>query len=95
VIEGLSLHHPLRASTAAPLIEPTLELLEEARRTGDILLPKRWADATLHGHRSGQAAAAVRHFLGTRPDAYPASLQRLVLVASDLLFRIVEGVVKP
>jgi aminopeptidase N len=69
-------------------------LLEEVKRTGDIFLPRRWVDAILVGHRSGEAAQTVRAFLDSRRAAYPVALRRMVLASADSLFRIVDGVVK-
>jgi aminopeptidase N len=95
VVEALGwLHHPLRSEPAVPLIAPSLELLEEAKRTGDIFLPRRWADATLAGHRSVEAAGAVRTFLDSRPPSYPPALRRVVLAGADLLFRSADRTVK-
>ena len=88
VIDGLRwLHHPLRAASAQPWIEPGLDLLEELRRTGDIFLPTRWLDAMLSGHRSAAAAETVRRFLATRPAGYPIAMTRMILASADLLFR--------
>lgn len=98
VVEGLRwLHHPLRQAHARTLIRPGLDLLAEVQRTADIFLPKRWADATLGGHASPEAAAIVRAFLDSRAPTYPVALHRLVLQASDLLFRAatVRGVSPP
>jgi len=80
------LHHPLRAETAEKHITPSLELLEEIQRTGDIFFPKRWLDATLGGHSSATAAEAVRSFLEARPD-YPERLRGKILQSTDGLFR--------
>jgi aminopeptidase N len=90
VLQGLGyLHHPLRRDHAARFILPSLELLEEIQRTGDIFFPARWAGATLGGHTSPEAAGEVRAFLDTRPD-YPFRLRLKILQAADPLFRAVE-----
>jgi aminopeptidase N len=61
VLEAMSyLHHPLRADQSRHLVVPALQMVREIRDTGDIFFPKRWADATLGGHRSAEAAADVR-----------------------------------
>lgn len=87
VIEALSyLHHPLRAVSSERFIRPSLELLEEIQRTGDIFFPKRWLDVTLSGHSSPNAAAVVRAFLAERPDLPPRLRQKL-LQSADPLFR--------
>lgn len=87
------LHHPLRAGHAVQFITPSLELLEEIQRTGDIFFPKSWLDATLWGHNSPAAASMVRDFLESRP-AYPRRLREKTLQSADMLFRaerIVHG----
>ncbi len=87
VLEGLSyLHHPLRAGGAIKYIRPSLELLEEIQRTGDIFFPKRWLDASLGGHRSPEAARIVQEFLADHPDL-PERLRGKLLQSADTLFR--------
>jgi aminopeptidase N len=78
------LNHPLRAEER--FLTPSLELLPEIQRTGDIFFPKRWMDATLWGQRSPQAASAVRNFLARRPQL-PQRLRWIVLSSADDLFR--------
>ena len=88
VLEGLRyLHHPLRAAASEKFIEPSLLLLREIQRTGDIFFPKRWMDASLSGHQSGTAAATVRAFLEHVPPDYPERLRRVILSSADDLFR--------
>jgi aminopeptidase N len=88
VLEGLRyLHHPLRADASQKYIEPSLLLLREIQRTGDIFFPKRWMDATLGGHQSAAAAATVRAFLEHVPPDYPERLRRVILSSADDLFR--------
>jgi aminopeptidase N len=87
VLESLHyLNHPLRADEARNSIQPSLELLPEIQRTGDIFFPKRWMDATLWGQRSPAAASMVREFLA-RNSHLPQRLQWIVLSAGDDLFR--------
>jgi aminopeptidase N len=87
VLEGLQyLHHPLRAAQAEKYIRPSLDLLVEIQRTGDIFFPTRWMNATLGGHNTPAAAQTVRKFLGEQKD-YPIRLRRIILQASDNLFR--------
>ncbi len=87
VLEAVSyLHHPLRARYAERYILPSLELLEEIQRTGDIFFPGRWLDATLGGHNSAGAAAIVREFLD-RQRHYPPRLRAKILQSADPLFR--------
>jgi aminopeptidase N len=87
VLAALSnLHHPLRAEHAERFILPSLEMVEEIQRTGDIFFPKRWLDANLGGHNTPSAARIVREFLEARPD-YPARLRGKILQSADLLER--------
>ena len=88
VLDGLRyLHHPLRAASSEQYIAPSLALLQEIQRTGDIFFPKRWMDLTLGGHRSPAAAATVRAFLAGAPAGYPDRLRRIILASADELFR--------
>jgi aminopeptidase N len=79
------LHHPLRAEASRDYLLPSLELLEEIQRTGDIFFPKRWLDASLGGHASPEAAETVRGFLSTA--TLPPRLEAKLLQSADLLFR--------
>jgi aminopeptidase N len=88
VLDAMSaLHHPLRAEAAASLVRPSLDLVPAIQRTGDIFFPLRWLNATLDGHRSPEAADAVRAFLDANP-ALPPRLRGKVLQAADDLFRV-------
>lgn len=80
------LHHPLRAASSEKYILPSLELLAEIRRTGDIFFPKSWLDGTLSGHNSADSAAIVRRFLKDRPQLDPR-LRDIILQSADELFR--------
>ena len=87
VLEGLGyLHHPLRAARAERYILPSLEMVEEIQRTGDIFFPLGWLNATLDGQNMPSAAAVVRGFLDRRTDL-PPRLRGKVLQAADGLFR--------
>ncbi|MBX2843056.1 MAG: ERAP1-like C-terminal domain-containing protein [Flammeovirgaceae bacterium] len=87
VVESLGyLHHPLRAKSSEKYIRPSLELLEEIQRTGDIFFPKQWLIGTLSGHQSKSAANTVKKFLKENPE-YPYKLKNKVLQAADMLFR--------
>jgi aminopeptidase N len=87
VLEGLQyLHHPLRAAQSEKYIRPSLDLLVEIQRTGDIFFPTRWMNSTLGGHNTRSAAAMVREFLAQQKD-YPIRLRRIILQAVDELFR--------
>ena len=88
VLEGLRyLHHPLRSASSQQYIQPSLEMLREIQRTGDIFFPKRWMDATLGGYQSASAAAVVRAFIDRLPPTYPERLRRVILSSADDLLR--------
>jgi aminopeptidase N len=87
VLEAQSyLNHPLREEHAKRFVRPSLELLREIQRTGDIFFPKRWIDATLAGHRSPEIAAVVNDFLASELQ-YPQRLRWTVLSAVDEVAR--------
>ncbi len=79
------LHHPLRTSESLRYLRPSLELLEEIQRTGDIFFPQRWLGATLDSHNSSAAAAIVREFIEERSDL-PTRLMGKLLQSADPLF---------
>jgi imidazolonepropionase-like amidohydrolase len=88
VLEGLNyLHHPLRARVSSKYVQPSLEMLWEIQKTGDIFFPTRWMTATLSGHTSREVATTVRTFLAQLPANYPPRLRNTILVAADELFR--------
>jgi aminopeptidase N len=88
VLEAVGyLHHPLRANRAEAYLAPSLGLLHEIQRTGDIFFPKRWMDATLSGHQSRAAADTVRSFVSRLPADYPDRLRRVILSSADELMR--------
>ena len=80
------LNHPIRAVSAEKYILPSLELLEEIQRTGDIFFPARFISATLGGHQSENAVQIVNSFLDDRPD-YSPQLRLKILQAADGLYR--------
>ncbi len=80
------LHHPLRAASAEKYIRPSLELLEEIQRTGDIFFPARFISATLRGHQSEGAVQIVDTFLKDYPK-YSPRLKLKILQAADGLYR--------
>ena len=95
VLEGLSyLHHPLRADASKKYVQPTLDMLWEIQKTGDIFFPKRWLDATLGGHQSKEVADTVRGFLKNLPPNYPERLRNITLQSADELNRAAEIVKK-
>ena len=91
VLEGLGyLHHPLRAASSEKYVRPSLDLLWDIQKTGDIFFPKRWLDATLGGHQSATVADAVRDFLNHLPANYPERLRHITLQSADELYRAAE-----
>ncbi len=87
VLEVLTyLHHPYRVEESVSMIQPSLELLQEIKETGDIFFPKRWLDRTLQYHHSEDALDQVKQFL-FRNNSYPQDLKNKILQSSDHLFR--------
>lgn len=80
------LHHPLRAETSQKYLRPSLDLLEEIQKTGDIFFPSAWLSATLGSYQSSEAERIVRSFLQTHPN-YNPRLKAKLLQAADNLFR--------
>ncbi len=80
------LHHPLRARDSEVYIRPSLDLIEEIQRTGDIFFPLSWLQTALDGHQTATAVATVEQFLADRPDLGPR-LRAKVLQAADPLLR--------
>jgi aminopeptidase N len=90
VVESLAyLNHPLREAHARRFIRPSLELLKEVQRTGDIFFPTRWSEASLGSHRSAEAAATVQDFLASELQ-FPQRLRWTILSSADELFRNLE-----
>jgi aminopeptidase N len=91
VLEGLNyIHHPLRADASKKHVAPSLDMLWEIQKTGDIFFPKRWLDAVLGGHNSKDMADTVRAFLKSLPANYPVRLKNITLQSADELFRAAE-----
>jgi aminopeptidase N len=87
VIDALSyLNHPLRAQQSERYIRPSLDLLVEIQRTGDIFFPIRWTDAALTGHHSPTAAQIVGDFLSQQKEL-PPRLRQVVEQSADTLLR--------
>jgi aminopeptidase N len=87
VIEALAyLHSPLRENSSEKYIQPSLEMLEEIKATGDIFFPGNWITTTLEGHHSEVAKETVLSFLKTHPG-YPENLKLKILQAGDQLLR--------
>ena len=90
VLESLVyLNHPIRDPHSRRFVGPSLQLLREIQRTGDIFFPTRWTEAVLGGHRSQEVATVVRDFL-SRELQYPQRLRWTILSAADDLFRVTQ-----
>ena len=79
------LNHPLREKESVKYIRPALELLPEVQETGDIFFPGKWCSALLSGHRSPEAAQAVRDFLAENPDFKPLLKNKILNGAYALM----------
>ena len=87
VSDGLRfLNHPLRRSHAEKFILPSLEMLKDIQRTGDIFFPLDWTNAVLAGHNSPAAAQTVTSFLTAQKD-YPPRLRQVIEQNADQLLR--------
>ena len=95
VLEGLGfLHHPLRAESAKQYVKPSLDMLWEIQKTGDIFFPKRWLDVTLGGYQTRDVSDIVRAFLKNVPANYPERLKNITLQSADELNKAAEVVKK-
>jgi aminopeptidase N len=91
VIEALHyLHHPLRASYSIKYIKPSLDLLPEIQRTGDIFFPKSWLEATFWGYSSKEAYQVVDLWLKDNQELQKP-LRDKVLQSVDNLKRAAEN----
>ena len=87
VLEALgNLHHPSRLAQSQQYLLPSLQLLEEIQRTGDIFFPSGWLRATLGNYHDPAQAELVRQFLAERPG-YNPQLRMKILQAADPLMR--------
>ncbi len=80
------LHHPLRAATSIKYLRPSLDVLEEIQKTGDIFFPESWLRATLSSYNSWEAEELVRDFLEEHPG-YNPRLKAKLLQSADGIFR--------
>lgn len=58
-----NLNHRLRECYSIGYIDPSLEILEEIRESGDIFFPTNWLRSLLSGHTSLEAGDIVKRFL--------------------------------
>ena len=95
VLDGLNyLHHPLRADASKKYLQPSLDMLWDIQKTGDIFFPKRWLDVTFSGYQTKDAADIIRAFVTSLPANYPERLKNITLQSADELYRAAEIVKK-
>ena len=83
VVEAIHyLHHPIHPQRGLSYIAPSLELLEEIQRTGDIFFPARWIKATFWSHNEQEEGEIVIQCLKEHPN-YPDHLRNKILQAVD------------
>jgi aminopeptidase N len=80
------LNHPLRENTSIKYLKPSLEMLGEIQKTGDIFFPKNWLVYTVGRYNSAEAVEIVNDFINENPD-YNKNLKAKILQFSDMLFR--------
>jgi aminopeptidase N len=99
VISALGyLHHPTRTRHSRRFVIPSLDMVAEIQRTGDIFFPQRWLGSTLGSHNAPDLAAEVKAWLDALPDDYPHRLRGKILQSTDGLERaagIVHGMLTP
>lgn len=81
-----NLNYPLRHKESLKNLKPSLDLLEEIQKTGDIFFPKGWLNSTIGNHTSKKAYATLQLFLLENTALNP-SLKQKLLQASDNLRR--------
>jgi len=87
VIEALRyFHHPINHSLSIQHLYPSLEMVPEIQRTGDIFFPKDWCDAVLWSYNSDETALIVERYLDEHPTL-SFSLKNKILQSSDMLLR--------
>jgi len=94
VLESLKyLNHPLRQDETRQFLRPSLDLLAEIQRTGDIFFPARWTGAVLASQRSPEAAKIVRDYLA-KNLRLAERLRWDVLASADDLIRASKTIAK-
>ena len=81
-----NMNHPLHQKEAIAYLRPSLDLLDEIQKTGDIFFPKRWLNSTVGNYNSAAAYLVLQEFLADNPNLNP-SLKLKLLQASDDLRR--------
>jgi aminopeptidase N len=81
-----NMNHPLHQKEAIAYLRPSLDLLADIQKTGDIFFPKRWLNSTVGNYNSAAAYQVLQEFLADNPNLNP-SLKLKLLQASDDLRR--------
>jgi aminopeptidase N len=80
------IHHPLRTEHSVKYILPSLEMLPEIQKTGDIFFPIHWLESTYSGHNSLEAKIITLDFLAAHPN-FPDNLKMKILQSADKVLR--------
>jgi aminopeptidase N len=86
------LHHPLREQFSIKYLRPSLDLLPEIQKTGDIFFPKSWLEATFWGYNSKEANQIVDDWLSENQEL-PKFLRDKVVQTVDNLKRASKNIV--
>ncbi len=78
------LNHPLRQQGSIKYLKPSLALLDEIQKTGDIFFPKGWLNNTIGAYTSAKANTILEDFIAENPDLNPALLKKLLQASDDL-----------
>ena len=78
------LNHPLRQEASIKYLKPSLELLDEIQKTGDIFFPKRWLSTTIGAYTSPEAYSILQDFITENQDLNPALMKKLLQASDDL-----------
>ena len=78
------LNHPLRQKESIKYLKPSLEILDEIQKTGDIFFPKGWLNNTVGNYNSSKAYSILKAFIAANPDLNPALLKKLLQASDDL-----------
>ncbi|MGB3144966.1 MAG: M1 family aminopeptidase [Maribacter sp.] len=82
-----NLNHPVHHKESISYLRPSLDLLDEIQKTGDIFFPKRWLSSTIGNYTSAEAYTILKIFMEENPNLNP-SLKKKLLQASDDLRRV-------
>lgn len=80
------LNHSTRQQEAIAYIRPSLDIIREVQRTGDIFFPTGWLRSLLNGHTSVKALEEVENFFADHPDFSPM-LSNKIRQQADHLYK--------